>query len=167
MAVGPAMTSFTVMRDRILSSAVGGKIRCMAVIRPLAAARRTIRIVIIGDVATIVNGQYVGDDNAALPTGTMAQDHADLIYGDVGNDTIYGDFGNDTIYGLQGSDTIDGGWQADTIYAGINESGGGSTSSGAIAGATNSGPCLLISGISDLLGATQVPQKYKYTASPL
>ena len=83
---------------------------------------------VIGDNATAGGGQFVGDDNAELPGGTYAEDHADVIYGDIGNDRLFGDFGGDTIFGLQGSDTIYGGWQADTIYAGKSENGGGVTS---------------------------------------
>ena len=79
-----------------------------------------------GGSAADVNTVY-GDraDGAAMPG--LPSDHADLIYGDVGDDVIRAGYGNDVLYGLQGSDFLEGGWQADIIYAGVNEMGGGST----------------------------------------
>jgi len=75
-----------------------------------------------GDVNTIY-GDLDGTARDSTSVPGNAQDHQDLIYGDVGDDFIYAGYGDDTVYGLQGNDWIEGGWQADLIYAGVNEAG--------------------------------------------
>jgi len=54
-------------------------------------------------------------EGAAL---TNSEAHADLIYGDIGDDQLYGSAGSDKIYAFAGDDTIDTGEGDDTIVAG-------------------------------------------------